>query len=255
MKVTAFVGSARKKHTYSATEKFLQNLTSLGDIEYEIVRLSDYNLETCRGCIVCFNQGEEFCPLKDDRDKLIEKLNNSDGLIFASPNYSFQVSAIMKIFLDRLGFVFHRPRYFGKVFTSIVAQGVYGGKDIVKYFNFIGNGLGFNVVKGSCIKTLEPMTKEDQEKIEKIIDKHSKKFYSKLIKNQYPTPTFLKLMMFRWARSSMKSMLNEKYKDYRYYKEKGWFESDYFYSIKLSQIKKLTGKLFDMLGTKMAGNN
>jgi predicted DNA-binding transcriptional regulator AlpA len=99
------------------------------------------------------------------------------------------------------------------------------------------------------------MTKEDQEKIEKIIDKHSKKFYSKLIKNQYPTPTFLKLMMFRWARSSMKSMLNEKYKDYRYYKEKGWFESDYFYSIKLSQIKKLTGKIFDKLGTKMARNN
>jgi hypothetical protein len=53
----------------------------------------------------------------------------------------------------------------------------------------------------------------------------------------------------------MKSMLNVKYKDYRYYKEKGWFESDYFYSIKLSQIKKLTGKIFDKLGTKMARNN
>jgi multimeric flavodoxin WrbA len=42
MKVTAFVGSARKKHTYNATEKFLQKLQSLGDIEYEIVLLSDY---------------------------------------------------------------------------------------------------------------------------------------------------------------------------------------------------------------------
>ena len=60
----------------------------------------------------------------------------------------------MKVFLDRFGFLFHRPRYFGKTFTSIVAQGVYGGNKIVKYFNFIGKALGFNVVKGSCIKIL-----------------------------------------------------------------------------------------------------
>ena len=45
MKVTAFVGSARKKHTYNSTEQFLHKLQSLGDIEYEIVTLSDYDLE------------------------------------------------------------------------------------------------------------------------------------------------------------------------------------------------------------------
>jgi hypothetical protein len=50
----------------------------------------------------------------------------------------------MKIFLDRLGFVFHRPRFFGKAFTSIVAQGIYGGNKIVGYLDFVGMGLGFN---------------------------------------------------------------------------------------------------------------
>jgi len=250
MKVTAFVGSSRKKHTYHATERFLQNLTLLGNIEYEIVRLSDYKLETCCGCIVCFDKGEEFCPFKDDRDKLIEKITTSDGVIFASPNYSFHVSAIMKIFLDRLGFIFHRPRYFGKVFTSIVAQGIYGGKNIVKYFNFIGDGLGFNVVKGSCITTLEPLTKKNQEKNEKLIDKHSKRFYSKLLKNKYPTPSLLKLVLFRFSRSRIKSMLDEEYKDYRYYKEKGWLESDYYYPVKLHLIKILIGRFFDWMGTK-----
>jgi multimeric flavodoxin WrbA len=43
----------------------------------------------------------------------------SDGVVFASPNYSFHVSAIMTTFLDRLGFVFHRPRFFGKTSTSV----------------------------------------------------------------------------------------------------------------------------------------
>jgi hypothetical protein len=41
MRVTAFVGSARKKHTYKAAEQFMYQLQSLGDIEYEIVTLSD----------------------------------------------------------------------------------------------------------------------------------------------------------------------------------------------------------------------
>ena len=88
--------------------------------------------------------------MKDDRDLLIEKLMASDGVVFASPNYSYQVSATMKAFLDRLGFVFHRPRFFGKTFTSISVQGIYGGTKIGKYLGFVGNGLGFNTVKGTC---------------------------------------------------------------------------------------------------------
>ncbi len=251
MKVTAFVGSARKQHTYHASEKFLKKLQSLGDIEYELVRLSDYNVGTCKGCRVCFDKGEEQCPHKDDRDILIEKIDNSDGVIFATPNYSFDVSAIMKIFLDRLGFVFHRPRFFGKTCTSLVAQGIGKGGRIVKYFNFIGKCLGFNVINGSCLKTLEPMTEEGQKKIDRIIDKQSKKFYSKLIKKEYPSPSLFWLMGFRMARTSMKKMLNDQWRDYTYYREKGWFESDYYYPVKLNPFKKLAGKLFDVFAVKI----
>jgi multimeric flavodoxin WrbA len=91
-KVTAFVGTARKKHTHSAVQGFLANLEAHGDVECEIVPLGDYRIEMCRGRKLCFEKGEEFCPLKDDRDALIGKIMASDGVVFASPNYSFQVS-------------------------------------------------------------------------------------------------------------------------------------------------------------------
>ncbi len=161
-KVTAFVGTARKQHTYYAVQKFLSSLQSLGDVEYEIVALTDFRLGTCRGCKNCFCKGEEFCPLKDDRDVLMGKMMTSDGVVFASPNYSYQVTAVMKMFLDRLGFVFHRPRFFGKTFTSIVAQGICGGSKIVRYLDFVGVGLGFNVVKGSCTTALDPMSDKER---------------------------------------------------------------------------------------------
>jgi len=251
-KVTAFVGSARKKHTHDAVSQFLGNLQSLGDVEYEIVALRNYRLETCRGCCLCFEKGEEFCPLKDDRDALIEKVMASDGVVFASPNYSFQVSAIMKTFLDRLGFVFHRPRFFGKTFTSIVAQGIYGGDKIVSYLDFVGNGLGFNTVKGSCITALEPMTEKQKQKIDRALAAQSRRFYETLLKPAYPSPTLLKLMAFRMARTSIRLMLDDSSRDYTYYKDQGWFESDYYYPAKLNVLQKGTGSLFDSIAARMA---
>ena len=113
----------------------------------------------------------------------------SDGVVFTTPNYAFQVSAIMKIFLDRLACIFHRPCFFGKTFTSLVAQGVYGGDKIVSYLDFVGEGLGFNTVKGSCFTALEPMTEKEKQQIDKALTRHSGRFYKKLIKSDYPAPT------------------------------------------------------------------
>lgn len=250
MKVTAFIGSARKKHTYKAAEQLLKNMQAFGDVEYELVQLSDYNLEVCKGCKLCCDRGEELCPLKDDRDKLIEKMDNSDGVIFASPNYSFQLSGMMKVFIDKFGFIIHRPRFFGKAFTSVVAQGVYGGHDILKYLNFVGMTLGFNTVKGSCITTLEPMSENQKKKNDDLIAKQSKQFYARLVNNSLPKPGLFDLMMFRMSRTRIQIVLDESFRDYTYYREQGWFKSDFFYPVKLNPVKKLLGKFFDWVTRK-----
>jgi multimeric flavodoxin WrbA len=251
-RVTAFVGSARKKHTYQAVAQFLRDLQSLGDVETEIVRLSEVRLETCRGCKVCIDRGEERCPLEDDRDLLIAKMVDSDGVVFASPNYSFQVSGLMKTFLDRLGYAFHRPRFFGKAYTSIVAQGIYGGQKIVQYLDFVGSALGFGTVKGSCITTLEPVTAKQQAKTDQALQRQARRFYAQLGKAGYPAPSLFKLMLFRLSRTSMRLELDERYRDYSYYADQGWFESEYYYPTRLGPLKKGAGKLFDWTAARMA---
>jgi multimeric flavodoxin WrbA len=246
-KVTAFVGSAHKKNTHSAVVQFMNNLQALGDVEYEIVTLTDYKLGICRGCRLCFEKGEEFCPLKDDRDVLMEKIDASDGVVFASPNYSWQMSGIMKIFLDRFGFICHRPRYFGKTFTSIVTQGFSGGDKIVDYFDFLAKFLGFNTIKGTSLTALVPITEKDQKKIDRALAGLSKRFYTRLTKPDYPVPSMLWLMVFRMGRTSMFQMLDDSSRDFRYFAEKGWFESDYYYPTQLGVLKKVAGKLFDRM--------
>ena len=249
-RVTAFIGSARKKSTYNAVCQFLKNLQSLGDIEYEIITQSDYWLGTCRGCCLCFDKGEEFCPLKDDRDVLIEKMMSSDGVVFACPNYSFQVSALMKLFLDRLGFVFHRPRFFGKAFTSIVSQGFYGGGKIVSYLDFVAKGFGFNTVKGTYFTALDPMGKREKQKLDRALERQSRLFYEKLVKPVYPVPSFFRLMGFRGGRMAVRLECAQSDRDYTYYKEKGWLESDYFYPVRLGALKKAAGSLFDAMAAR-----
>jgi multimeric flavodoxin WrbA len=246
-KVTAFVGSARKKHTYQAARKFLDSLEALGGVETDLVRLSDYAVGTCLGCKRCFTSGRDACPLKDDRDVLIGKMMASDGVVIATPNYSFQVSALTKIFLDRLGFVFHRPRFFGRAFTSIVSQGIYAGQKIERYLDFVGAGLGFNTVKGTYFTAFEPMTAKEEQKLERALADQVKRFHERMMKPAYPAPTLFRLMAFRMSRTSIRLELDESSYDYRHYRDQGWFESDYYYPTRLGPLKRLAGGLFDSI--------
>lgn len=251
-KVTALVGAARKGHTYKATREFLDQMEALGGVETELVLLSDYRIETCRGCKLCFSKGEEFCPLADDRDVLIAKIEGSDGVVFASPNYSFGVSGWMKVFLDRFGFLYHRPRFHGKTATNIVVQGIYGGGKIVKYLDFAAWGLGFRKVKGTCHTAFEPMTAKEQGKRDAALGKQAARFHAQLSKPAYRAPSLVELTIFRLGRTAMKVELDETSRDWRYYQDKGWFSSEYYYPTRLNPAKRAVGSLVDSVGTRMA---
>jgi multimeric flavodoxin WrbA len=250
--VVAFVGSARRNGlTARATGRFLDHLQSLGDVRTELVFLSDRRIGVCHGCKVCFVRGEECCPLKDDRDLLIDKMMAADGVVFASPNYSFQVSGLMKIFLDRLGFVFHRPCFHGKAFTCIVAQGIYGGHKLVKYLEFVGLGLGFDVVRGSCVTAVEPFAPQDLQRMHEVIARQSERFHEQLSKAPDAAPSMLHLWGFRYARTRMRLELTDDNRDHAYYRDRGWFDSDYYLPAKLGPLKKAAGASFDWLTARM----
>ncbi len=258
-KVTAFVGSAHKGGaTYRTARRFLEVLESYGGVHGEIVIVSEYELGVCRGCKVCFDRGEERCPFRDDRDLLVEKMVSADGVVFASPNYSWQMSAIMKIFLDRLAFVFHRPRFFGRTSTSIVVQGMFRGGRIVKDLGFVGGGLGFNVVKGSCSRTLEPMSGKALAKMEETLVGQARRFHARLCRPAHPVPSFRQLAIFRMSRMSMKLLRAQDNLDYAYYREQTWFESDSWYPVRLGPFRKAAGALLDWIAARLirppAGN-
>lgn len=256
--VTAFVGSARRNGvTFRATRQLLDGLEALGDVRTELVFLCDHDLGLCRGCKACFLRGEDQCPLHDDRDLLVGKMMAADGVVFASPNYSFQVSAILKAFLDRLGFAFHRPRFHGKTFTSVVAEGLLGGREIVKYLDLVGAGLGFNVVPGCCVTcrknpstAQDPIIEVERRRMDAVLARQVRRFHAGLLAPAFPPPSLLQLAGFRMARTSIRLELGADDRDHAYYRDHGWFEADYWYPARLGPVKRLAGAAFDLLAAR-----
>ena len=249
-KITAFIGSARKKGTYLAVQEFEKYLRKYRDIDFEYVFLNDYNLELCSGCKLCFDKGEQFCPYNDDRNVLIAKLEESDGVVFASPSYAFNISGRMKNFIDRIAFIYHRPRFFKKTFTAIGTQFIPFGKQVQKYLESVGRNLGFDVLKGTTVITPEPIPEKQLEKLKANIMNLAGRFNKKLSKEKLAKPSLYKIMTFRMTRSGLQSSDLRLY-DYDYYKEKGWLTSDYYYDIHLGPLQKVIGRFSDFLGRKL----
>ena len=71
--------------------------------EIKLIRISDYRLQPCTGCMACFSAKK--CITDDDGENLYQELVKADGIILGSPSYFQGVTAQMKIFIDRIGFL------------------------------------------------------------------------------------------------------------------------------------------------------
>src|SRR5512145_3330087 len=131
MKVLVIMGSARKGNTYRATKKIEESMQSIGNVEFEYLMLKDASLSQCSGCCTCFGKGEDHCPNKDSAHIIEQKMHAADGVIFATPVYGMNVSALMKTFIDRFSYIFHRPRFFDKKALLLTTAGVLGNKEVL----------------------------------------------------------------------------------------------------------------------------
>jgi hypothetical protein len=52
--------------------------------------------------------------------------------------------------------------------------------------------------------------------------------------------------------TSMRRMLDENSRDFVYYRDHGWFESDYYYPTHLGPFKKVAGTAFDWAGARVS---
>jgi multimeric flavodoxin WrbA len=106
MKVVAFNGSPRKDgNTVCLIHHVFEALRTEG-IETEMVQVGGNLMHGCAACYQCFKRKNGRCALEDDIvNGCIEKMQQADGIILASPTYFADVTSETKALMDRGGFV------------------------------------------------------------------------------------------------------------------------------------------------------
>jgi multimeric flavodoxin WrbA len=99
----------------------------------EIVYLPGHNVLPCKGCDICHKRGK--CIQKDEFEAIKEKIKKADGLILASPNYIFNVSAQIKAFMDRCCGIVHCMGFEGKYGASVITSGGGDEAPIAEYMD------------------------------------------------------------------------------------------------------------------------
>ena len=103
MKLLALLGSPRRKgNTAALLNAFLAGAEDRGEAEVEFVNLQEKDIKPCKACRSCLKSPYLNCVINDDMLYLLKKVIESDMLVLATPVYWWNISAQLKLFIDRL---------------------------------------------------------------------------------------------------------------------------------------------------------
>ena len=103
MKILVLNGSPKrdKSDTMHITRAFLEGMQQACGQEVEIINAVDKHIEYCTGCFACMHNGGK-CVHDDDMKAILEKILESDLLVFSYPLYCYGMPAPLKAILDRV---------------------------------------------------------------------------------------------------------------------------------------------------------
>ena len=106
MKVIAINGSARKDGNTAALIKHVFQELEKEGIQAEMVQLAGKPVHGCIVCRKCFENKNRRCAVTNDFvNECIQKMEEADGIILASPVYFANMTPELKALIDRSGFV------------------------------------------------------------------------------------------------------------------------------------------------------
>jgi multimeric flavodoxin WrbA len=162
MKLIAIIGSPNgmQGYTGSLVEPMLKAAQQEG-VSTEIYSLADLTVLPCKGCQnVCHVTG--ICHQKDDFEKIKTAMLEANGIIFASPNYTLNVTAHMKALLDRCNLLLHCQQLRGKYGAVVATSGGSDPEVVINYLNSVITIQG--LWKVGSISAVRAQFKDEEEK-------------------------------------------------------------------------------------------
>jgi multimeric flavodoxin WrbA len=103
--------------------------------EADVVPIGNLKIAPCNACDICRTKPEAGCVIQDDMQPLYQKIKDAQGIIFATPVYWFNVSAQMKLFIDRT-YAIHDEGYYAFTGKDVGVILTYEDEDV-----FVSGGI------------------------------------------------------------------------------------------------------------------
>jgi multimeric flavodoxin WrbA len=246
-KVLVIMGSPRRGNTMRAAQAIEESMQELGPVVFEYCLLKDADLARCRGCYLCFQKGEEHCPLHDDAPDIERRMHEADGVIFATPVYGMNVSGLFKTFVDRFSYIFHRPRFFDKKALLLTTTGVLGEKEVLDYLEMVARIWGFEVAgRVGLITPPYDLPEEKVRRNERKLDAAARAFHESLHRPRR-SPSWQDVMIFHAERATFRELPDLAPVDHEYWEHRGWLDRNvrYFVDVPVNPIYHALGSLIE----------
>lgn len=256
MKYLIINGSSHKGNTWKLVELVISNIKQLSpESSFEEIQLLDLELPFCTGCSLCFRKGHQYCPHYKIMKVLIEKIDESDGLIFATTTFNMQPTALTKNFIDHICFMLHRPYFFNRKAIIISTVGAVGGKQAVNYLAGTLKGIGFNRCYRFPFSSFSWNDYNPDDKAKIKCKQWAIKFHNDVSSRKMHPPSFAELIPYNLFRGM--SIWYAKGTEYETEDGVYWLEpqrAKYTYdkSVPVPILKKMFGHIFYYIG-KTAG--
>jgi multimeric flavodoxin WrbA len=125
MYVIGISGSPRKEGNTAILVKEVLNAIKGKGIKKKFISLASLNINPCDSCDRCWKENRE-CVIDDDVKWIIKEMIKADVIILGSPCYFGNVSAQLKILMDRTVSVSEKGVFKNKIGAAVVTQDVYG---------------------------------------------------------------------------------------------------------------------------------
>jgi multimeric flavodoxin WrbA len=251
MKILACIGSYRKSgntaQVVGLVESQLHLLAARNHemLELETLYLGHEEIRMCRGCRICFDEGEDECPLKDGLQAIKTKMEAADGLLVASPVYVNDVSGATKNWVDRLAYICHRPQFAGKCAYLLASVGNGPTGHALRTLNMALSSWGYYIVGQAGFKTGALMDRSEAKALYQAkAGRVAQDLFHAIYERRFTNPSFLSLMTFKiqqryWQRAAGGSI------DYEYWRDRGWTEPrrEYYIAHNASRAKVASARL------------
>lgn len=252
MNILIINGSPAVKSTTGKVIRAMADIWNESGHCTEILEIRDYSSPLCLGCKNCFTRGEEFCPHKARRDAVLEKMLETDALVLASPVYALNVSAHIKNLFDHLSWAWHRPVFMGKPAMALAVSSS-GGPTTLSVQKILRENLeswGCNVVMSTGDCDEDVFLDKKVPGIRKARTKAAQSFIKRASLNSVSRVGLSKAMNFQMWKMVNTHAEKSSPCDYEYWKNKGWFQSSYYYPAPMSLPARL---LAPIMGNIMKG--